>query len=234
MAIAGRMALLNNTYLVNGIPSPELISRPLTISVKDLSKRFNREWIFRHLTFDFLPGETYAITGPNGSGKSTFLQVAWGQVPQTSGSITWKKGTATIEIEEVFQHLSIATPYMDLIDEFTLEEMLHFHFSLKKIRADFSIADLLRIMYLEQAAEKQLVNFSSGMKQRLKLGLALYTQADVYFFDEPGTNLDTKAFGWYTEELSSLPQGAMVFIASNNAAEYPKTSQILNIQDYKQ
>jgi ABC-type multidrug transport system ATPase subunit len=218
---------------VNAIPSPDFLSRPLTISVKDLSKRFNREWIFRHLSFDFLPGETYAITGPNGSGKSTFLQVAWGQVPQTSGSITYKKGADTLEIDQVFRHLSIATPYMDLIDEFTLKEMLHFHFSLKRIRAGFSIADLLSIMYLEKAAEKQLVNFSSGMKQRLKLGLALYTQADIYFFDEPGTNLDTTAFGWYTEELSRLPQDAMVFIASNNAEEYPKTSQILNIMDYK-
>ena len=225
--------LLSKIYIVNAIPSTDSSSRPLTISVNDLSKRFNREWIFRHLTFDFLPGQTYAITGPNGSGKSTFLQVAWGQMPQTSGSITYKKGSDTLDVEEVFEHISIATPYMDLIDEFTLKEMLDFHFSLKSIRPGFSVEDLLRIMYLEKAAEKQIINFSSGMKQRLKLGLALYTQADAYFFDEPGSNLDHTAFEWYKQELNRLPRRAMVFIASNNADEYPESSQILNILDYK-
>ena len=218
---------------MNAIPSPDFVRPPLTISVNDLSKRFNREWIFRHLSFEFLPGETYAITGPNGSGKSTFLQVVWGQVPQTSGTISYKKADQTLPVEEVFRHLSIATPYMDLIEEFTLVEMLDFHFHLKKIRAGYSIAELIQVMYLENAAEKQLVNFSSGMKQRLKLGLALYTEAEAYFLDEPGTNLDSRAFEWYLGELGGLPEYAMIFIASNNADEYPEKSRVLNIMEYK-
>ncbi len=205
----------------------------LTIAVTNLSKRFNREWIFKNLNFEFLPGSTYAITGPNGSGKSTFLQVVWGQVPQTSGTIAYKKGTVSVPIEESFRYLSIATPYMDLIDEFTLTEMLDFHFSLKKIRQGFSLGQLLEIMYLENAVDKQLVNFSSGMRQRLKLALALYTEADVYFLDEPGTNLDSRAFRWYADELAKLPEKSMVFIASNNPEEYPENAVILHIADYK-
>lgn len=203
------------------------------ISVSNLCKRFNREWIFKDLSWDFLPGNIYAITGPNGSGKSTFLQVVWGQVPPTSGNINYiKKGVVT-PIEAAFQHVSIATPYMELVEEFTLTEMLNFHFSLKKLRDGSTTGELIRIMYLEKAAEKQLRNFSSGMKQRLKLGLALYTRADVYFLDEPGTNLDGKAFAWYTAELAKIPNNAVVFIASNNPGEYPSDAHILNIMDYK-
>lgn len=206
---------------------------PVTITVKDLSKRFNREWIFKKLDYQFAPGHTYAVTGPNGSGKSTLLQVLWGQVPQSSGMIGYKKGAQEIHTEEIFRYVAIATPYMDLIDEFTLDEMLKFHFRLKKLRPGINLADLTAIMYLEEARDKQLANFSSGMKQRLKLAMALYTDAGVYFLDEPGTNLDSRAFAWYLQELTKLPHEAIVMIASNNREEYPQEADILHIMDFK-
>ena len=215
-------------------PSPSHQAPPaFTITADDLSKRFNREWIFRHLSFQFQTGKTYAVTGPNGSGKSTLLQVVWGQVPQTTGSFRYEKGKSEIPVDQVFRHISIATPYMELIEEFTLKEMLSFHFRLRKLRTGFALDDLLPLMYLEEAAEKQLMNFSSGMKQRLKLALALYTEADVYFLDEPGTNLDRRAFDWYRHELNKLPQSAIVLIASNNPDEYPEDATNLSILDYK-
>lgn len=208
-------------------------STAFTITVQDLSKRFNREWIFRRLNYQFVSGNTYAVTGPNGSGKSTLLQVLWGQVPQTSGSLAYLKQGKAIPVESVFRSVSIATPYMDLIDEFTLDEMLNFHFKLRKIRHGFALADLPRLMYLEESREKQLINFSSGMKQRLKLAMSFYTEAEVLFLDEPGTNLDRRAFEWYLKELSQLPQDTLVIIASNNSEEYPHNATIVQITDFK-
>src|SRR5690606_6176185 len=110
----------------------------------------------------------------------------------------------------------------------TLAEMLNFHFRLKKLRKGLQMQELLARMYLEDAASKQLINFSSGMRQRLKLALAFYTEADVYFLDEPGTNLDTRAFDWYQQELDQLPERAIVLIASNNPDEYPGNAARLN------
>ena len=214
-------------------PAKDSATQPLIITVEDLSKRFNREWIFRHLNFEFHSGKTYAITGPNGSGKSTLLQVVWGQVPPTSGNIRYKKGLSEISVDEIYRHIAIATPYMDLIDEFTLVEMLKFHFKLKKLRAGVDLDELPGMMYLEDAREKQLMNFSSGMKQRLKLAMAFYTDADMYFLDEPGTNLDRRAFGWYRSELEKLPDTRIVFIASNNPEEYPESAVNLHIMDFK-
>lgn len=205
----------------------------MTITVNDLSKRFNREWIFRDLDYTFTSGNIYAVTGPNGSGKSTLLQVLWGQLPPTGGNLHYERAGTAVPVETVFNNLSIATPYMDLIEEFTLKEMLNFHFGLKSPRAGIHQEELLSLMYLEEAAGKQLINFSSGMKQRLKLGLAFFTRADVYFLDEPGTNLDQRAFDWYTNQLKQLPREAIVFIASNNPAEYPENSIVLNIMDFK-
>jgi ABC-type multidrug transport system ATPase subunit len=206
----------------------------LTISTKDLSKRFNREWIFKNLTYDFKSGNTYAVTGANGSGKSTLIQVLSGAMPPTDGSINYQSNSGdTIAAEEIYKKIAIAAPYMDLIDEFTLAEQIKFHFSLRKPRYNTTVNDLLSIMYLEKAGDKHIANFSSGMRQRVKLGLAFYTEADLVLLDEPGTNLDSKAFEWYLTQFQKLPKSCLTVIASNNPLEYRENTIILNIEDYK-
>src|SRR6478735_8930376 len=142
----------------------------LSIQVSDLSKRFNREWIFKNLNYTFQFGKTYALTGPNGSGKSTLLQILWGQLPQTSGFLTFSSEGKTIPIEDIFKHVAIATPYMDLIEELTLEEHIRFHFKMRAMRQGLNLEAILDKLYLTHARNKNIANFSSGMKQRLKLG----------------------------------------------------------------
>lgn len=204
-----------------------------TLTVKDLGKRFNREWIFRRLDYTFSPGHRYAITGPNGSGKSTLLQVLWGQLPPSAGTLHYQFAGAETPIDEVYKHLALATPYMDLIDEFTLRELLDFHFKLRPRRYNISTDELLDVLYLKSSQDKAISNFSSGMRQRVKLALAFYTEADLVFLDEPGTNLDRQAFTWYLDQLAKLPSHCTVFIASNDAEEYPNASHVLNIMDLK-
>lgn len=210
-----------------------MINDQLSISVKKLSKRFNREWIFKDLNYTFESGKTYAITGPNGSGKSTLLQILWGQLPQTSGSVNYSSKNNPIPTEDIFNHVSIATPYMDLIEEYTLEEQIKFHFRMRTIREGYTVESIMDKLYLAPAKEKQISNFSSGMKQRLKLGLAFYTKASALFLDEPGTNLDEQALHWYQENLRQLPVGLLVFIATNQTHEYPATATVLDLVDYK-
>lgn len=208
-------------------------STPVTISIEGLSKRFNREWIFRNFTYEFKPGNIYAITGPNGSGKSTLLSVLWGQVPQTSGTLKYRNGSGEIPIEETYKHVSIATPYMDLIEDFTLQETLEFHFKLKNVRDNLSYETLLEKMYLSDSKDKYVRNFSSGMKQRLKLGLALFTDSPIVFLDEPGSHLDETAFQWYSLQLASVSQNCTILIGSNDPAEYMEASQIIDLRDHK-
>jgi ABC-type multidrug transport system ATPase subunit len=210
-----------------------MINVQLSINVEKLSKRFNREWIFKDLNYTFQSGKTYAITGPNGSGKSTLLQILWGQLPQTSGSVSYTSSEKNIPTEEVFNHVSIATPYMDLIEEFTLVEQIKFHFRMRTMREGYTVESIMDKLYLAPAKDKQISNFSSGMKQRLKLGLAFYTKASALFLDEPGTNLDEQALNWYKENLKKLPSGLLIFIATNQSHEYPETATVLNLVDFK-
>lgn len=205
----------------------------IRIITENLSKRFNREWIFRNLSYDFHGGTTYAVTGPNGSGKSTLLQTLAGMIPQTGGTIGYQHDNSPVDIENIYQHLTYASPYLDLIEEFTLTEHLNFHFSMKKARNGMNVPDLISAMYLERSANKRVGDFSSGMKQRLKLALAMFTDSDIIFLDEPGTNLDRSAFEWYYKQLLNLPKHCLIFIASNNPEEYPQEAKILNIAAFK-
>ncbi|HLT80053.1 MAG TPA: ABC transporter ATP-binding protein [Cyclobacteriaceae bacterium] len=203
------------------------------ITAQDLGKRFNRDWIFRKLTFTFQPGNTYAIIGPNGSGKSTLMQILWGQMPPSTGAVEYHRGSTRIDPAELYRHVALAAPYMELIDEFTLTEQLRFHFRLRQSRDNMDIPQLLEAIGMEKVSEKYIGNFSSGMKQRVKLGLALLTRADAVFLDEPGTNLDEKAFGWYLDLLRKLPSDVATFIASNQSREYPSDAIRLDLTTFK-
>jgi ABC-type multidrug transport system ATPase subunit len=203
------------------------------IKVQGLGKRFNREWIFRNLNYTFEASNIYAVTGPNGSGKSTLLQVLWGQLPQSAGHLQYPHKSGEVPIDEIFQHLAIATPYLDLIEEFTLMEHLRFHFRLKNSRNGLPVEEILDKLMLNGAKDKHIANFSSGMKQRVKLALAFFTEADLVFLDEPTTNLDAETKDWYHRELNSLPRTCTIFIASNQPEEYPSSAKTINILDFK-
>src|SRR5690606_15561409 len=161
------------------------------------------------------------------------MQILWGQMPPSSGSITYSNGKSEVEIDAVYKHVSIAAPYMDLIDEFTLTEQLRFHFKLRRSRFGLSPDQMLAELNLENFGEKSIGNFSSGMKQRVKLGLAMLTESDAVFLDEPGTNLDEKAFIWYVGLLSRLATDALVFIASNQPREYPSEAIKVDLAAFK-
>src|SRR5690606_26147651 len=137
----------------------------------------------------------------------------WGQLPQSTGDLTFPHSSGEIPIEEIFQHISIATPYLDLIEEFTLTEHLRFHFRLKRSRNGIRLEEMLDRLMLSGAKDKHIANFSSGMKQRVKLALAFFSEADLIFLDEPTTNLDRETKDWYHEQLNMLPPHCTIFIA---------------------
>ena len=204
----------------------------MTITAENLGKRFNREWIFRDFTYSFEPG-VYAITGPNGSGKSTLLQVLWGQLPASDGQLLYSSDKVSIPVEAIHQHLVIAAPYLDLIEEFTLEEMLKFHFSFKKIRNGKSVEEIIELLELTRARKKTISHFSSGMKQRLKLGLAFFSDVEIVFLDVPTTNLDKQAIAWYWRNFESVKDRAIVLIGSNLENEYPANAVKIDLQQFK-
>jgi ABC-type multidrug transport system ATPase subunit len=205
----------------------------MTISLSDAGKRFNREWIFRHFTYTFEIGQSYAITGPNGSGKSTLLQVLSGSMMINEGAIQWLNDNKQLANEQVYNSISICAPYLEVVEEMTLKEFLSFHRRFKPFIDDLSIDKIISIIGLENAADKQIRNYSSGMKQRVKLAQCIFSDVPVVLLDEPCTNFDEAGIGLYNLLISEYCKQRMVIVSSNDHHEYVFCKEKINITDWK-
>ena len=203
----------------------------MEIEVKGLSKRYQKEWIFRDLNFTFQSNKTYGIIGPNGSGKTTLLQILSGFIPPTRGEILYSNQTKEIDPDTFFKYISVAAPYLELVEELTLEEFLKFHFRFKKLEEGLDLNDLVTKSYLKEALHKQIKNFSSGMKQRLKLALCLFSDSPVLFLDEPSSNLDEKAVQWFREQLEAGKKDRMVVICTNQTSEFELCDEMIDLNN---
>ena len=203
----------------------------MTISLSDAGKRFNRDWIFRHFNYHFISGNSYAIVGPNGSGKSTLLQVISGAVGLSEGSVVSRESSAVSPAaENIYQYISIAAPYLEVIEEMTVIEFLEFHQNFKPLLPDTSIKEIISLVGLETAAQKQIRYYSSGMKQRVKLGLALYTDCPVLMLDEPTVNLDNNGIQWYKDHIKENMKDRITIICSNQSYEYDFCNEIIQVK----
>lgn len=210
-----------------------LTMNQLTITLDKVGRRFNRDWIFRGIDHTFTSGESYAILGPNGSGKSTLLQILNGSLSPSTGSIDFLFNGQKLDIEAVFNHLSLAAPYLELIEEFSLEEMIDFHFKFKPYKADVNKQILIELLSLPGGKNKLIRYFSSGMKQRLKLAIAFCSDTPLLMLDEPTSNLDTQGVDWYLNLVERFAHGRLTIVCSNQEYEYDFCRQRLNISDYK-
>lgn len=205
----------------------------LKIHLEEASKRFQYEWVFKNLSLELSQGNSLAITGSNGSGKSTLLKCLSGAIPITSGKIDYNLNEKSLAETDWFSHLAISAPYMEVPEEFSLEELLNFHFKFKKPLDSISSDEIIEQLYLTQHKTKPINQFSSGMKQRLKLGLALFSDIPFILLDEPTSNLDRKGIEWYQEMMKLYGENRIMVICSNEPREYKFCEQKIALEDYK-
>jgi ABC-2 type transport system ATP-binding protein len=212
----------------------------MRITLIDAGKRFNRDWIFRHLDYEFSPDHTYAITGSNGSGKSTLLQAIAGAIALSEGSIGYEATVASaagrtlsLPVDQAYRHLSLAAPYLEVIEEMTVTEFLDFHSSFKPFLPGLIPKDIVRQVGLEAAAHKQIRYYSSGMKQRVRLAQALFSDTPFLLLDEPCTNLDADGIALYRRLTQQYGNGRIVIVSSNDRQEYDFCEKIIDIRTYR-
>ena len=207
----------------------------MKINLNKVGKRYHLDWIFRNIDFEFRSGEPCVIVGPNGSGKSTLLQIVSGLVIPNEGTIVYEMDTKVIPVEQIFRHFSIATPYLELIEDFTLAEIIEFHFKFKKfLGSNAVVEEVIDIIDLHKSKNKHLKYYSSGMKQRVKLALAILSETPILLLDEPTSNLDKKGMEWYRGLIDKYAMNRLVIICSNNqSVEFDFCRQKIDIADFK-
>lgn len=229
----------------------------MKISLINAGKRFNRDWIFRSIHQEFISGTAYAITGPNGSGKSTLLQVIGGAMMMSEGNVQYTIGNGQqtivnresaigkgqspisneqareIHIDQAYRYIAIAAPYLELIEEMTLLEFLQFHQQFKPFLPSTGIPDIIAAIGLKPAANKQIRFYSSGMKQRVKLAQAIFSDVPCVLLDEPCTNLDAAGIELYHQLIRDYCNSRLMIVSSNDEQEYSFCKEKISITDYK-
>lgn len=206
----------------------------MEISLTNAGKRFRFDWIFRELTCTLRSGQRVALIGPNGSGKSTLMKVLAGHLSLSKGQIVFKNDAGTVvPPEEVYQWVSYAAPYIELIEEFTLEEAIQFHCRLKPLLPGLTPEKLYEILDLPKALQKEIRFFSSGMKQRVKLAFAICSNTPIVLLDEPSTNLDVRAVSWFHDLLQTYHHDRLILIATNDPTDLELCGDRLDVMGYK-
>ncbi|TNE36457.1 ABC transporter ATP-binding protein [bacterium] len=188
------------------------------IELEKLSKSYDYiEYIIRDLDFTVKSGEVTAITGRNGSGKSTLLKILAGLSDPTTGKINYTLDGQSVSLTDI----SFVAPYYNLYEDYTPMELCKLVNNLRGTETNYSeFEDLLTKFELIKKKEVQIKNFSSGMKQRLKIILNLIGDYQAYFFDEPSSNLDIFGIEILQKEIENLKNnGKLVVIATNENNE---------------
>ncbi len=205
----------------------------MRVKLEQVSKRFRYEWVLKRVELEITENSSWAVAGPNGSGKSTLMRIIAGYLSPSRGKVKFTLGGQPLETSQIYRHLSIAAPYVELIEELKLLEALRFHQRFKPFRDQLQPEDLLDLLQFKKADQKLIRNFSSGMKQRLKLLLALASDSSLLLLDEPTTNLDEQGVRWYLELIEQFAQDRSIIVASNVAVDFGFCDQKFNILDYK-
>lgn len=174
----------------------------------------------------------WAILGGNGSGKSTLLKTLYGALSLSGGTLHYQRAEKPMSPLEAARHISYAAPYFEMIEELPAEEFLNTYQQLRPLRV--RPLALLQAAYLENATSKPIAHFSSGMKQRLRLALALYSEADILLLDEPTSNLDQEGVSWFQKLLREERNGRSLVIGSNyQPEELTLIEHELHLKDYQ-
>lgn len=206
----------------------------ITINVSNAGKKFGREWIFRKVDLEIKPAEKVVIMGLNGSGKSTLLQAMTGYLTLNEGAICYTDNQQKMEDEQLYKFISLASPYLELVEDFTLQEQINHAHIYKPFFNNLSIAQVVELSGLAAHKDKFIKQFSSGMRQRLKLTLAILADAPILFLDEPTTNLDATVIDWYKNMIATYAMHKTIVVCSNSIKdEYGFCDRVITMEDFK-
>ncbi len=205
----------------------------MKIILTNAAKRFNYEWVFRNMNLSLSAENTYALTGSNGSGKTTLLRILSGYSSLSDGAISWQKGTTTVASDKIFSLVAVASPASALIEEMSLLEQLAFHQQFKPFINNLTVDEVISILNLKAHQHKLLSQYSTGMKQRVKLALALLADSPIVLLDEPSSNLDAAAIAWMHDLIRAYKMNRLLIIASNDETDLVHCTERIHLNDYK-
>jgi len=189
----------------------------MKLELKNIGKDFGSKKIFRGIHAALASGQSLAITGPNGSGKTTLVKIICGLIRPSSGTLTFTSEEKILEREEVFRHIGLVGPYLELYEELSALENMEFFGQMRRV-PDLSarISELMKLLNLSGREDDLVKTYSSGMRQRLKYVFALLSEPQILILDEPTSNLDRNGIDAVYTIMENQKRDKMLIIATND------------------
>ncbi len=210
--------------------------KSINLLCEDLSKNYNGKIVFKNLNINLIEKSSLAINGRNGSGKSTLLKVISHLIRCDKGKIELIINKQRITKEEFYYNIGFFAPYINLYDEFSGWENLEFFYDLKVINKknkEEEIKYLLDKVGLYKRKNDLIRNYSSGMKQRLKLAFAILNNPPLLLMDEPRTNLDEDGVSVVYKIAKEQISRGILILATNEKEDNEICDNSINIEDFK-
>lgn len=196
----------------------------MQLSVNNIGKHYNKQWLFRNISFSVQSGESIAILGKNGSGKSTLLQIIIGLIQASEGEVTIDDKV----IENHHHFFSFTSPLMTPPLEFNIREIHDYYMKTGKTSMVFE-EFIEWSAFTVQESKRPLRFFSSGMLQRLKTAYCLTADSEILLLDEPLSNMDKDGEKWYVNCIEKVINNHIVIVASNSEQEYQFTKRNIKL-----
>lgn len=205
----------------------------MQIKAENISKKYHTDYIIRNFNYTFSHEKVVGIAGENGSGKSTLLQILSSVLTPTDGKMLYEISGKNIPVNEIRYSIALISPAEKLVQTSTVSEIIDFHFVFKNYLPGYDKNSLLNACWLTDSKSKTVAELSSGMKQRLKLALAFFSDLACILLDEPTNNLDQKGIEWVEDLQKKLRKNRLLIIASNEQRDFKLCDEIFHIENFK-
>ena len=199
--------------------------------IHGLRKRFHRHDVINMLNHSARSGEVIGVIGSNGSGKSTLMKMLAGLLEPDSGSVRLVVDGVEIDNARIPQLCGLVAPYLQIYDEFTPTELIQLHAELHGVsKSSEQISAICHTVQLAHVAATTVKRFSSGMRQRVAIALAISLGPALLLLDEPGVTLDADGRTMLASCIDAARRsGSIVFVATNDERERALCDRVLNL-----
>ena len=213
----------------------------INLECKNLEKNYLGKTVFKNINLNLNSGDSLVITGKNGSGKSTLVKIISHLIKQSKGEINLTVENNKIEKENFYKYTGMLAPYINLYDELTAYENLSFFYKLKsdtsKEISKKELSELidvhLEMVNLFKRKNDLVKNYSSGMKQRVKLAFAVINKPPLLILDEPRTNLDNEGIDIVYKSAEEHIKRGILIVATNEKEDFRLGKEIINLENFK-
>jgi len=189
------------------------------INTQGLTKSYQEVRALKSLDLHVPDKSIFALLGPNGAGKTTTIKLLLGLIKPTGGGGTIFGRDIVHDSVDIRANVGYlpqdARFYEHMTARQTLDYTARFFFSGPQVEIDKRVAEMLDLVGLADKADRPIVGFSGGERQRLGIAQAEVNYPDLLILDEPAANLDPQGRRDVLEVMSRIRKYATIFYCTH-------------------